>query len=406
MRTAPAGRWSKLRCLALLSAAGVIPLCCGRTSPWGWTPPPVVVHDGDPCFAAGARLCGGGCPELPAPACPGFGCTHTLSAEGGHETGAGICWSELTDQGARLCPAGCADGEVCARRDDDELICVAEEVCFDLLGLGGGLGCRYADLTVYEGEALGPPPDDCPAGRRGALLRWMWLPRALRRSLAEHALGLVRARLRATPPRRLWPARDRGHLSLKLPVRGVRCRARARVHAVRGRAHDLREGKRSVRGPPALSRPRRPDRTRAVLRLRGEADRPRLSRERTPGADSSRSDRKRGPSTATRRLQPRGGATSRADVPSRSGNEADGAASAAGRREHFRSDLQRGSRVGGRERSLPRDRSHPKVLIFEALARLESTLSRCAAAARPRADRAHGSSRGRCAPPRAPGALP
>jgi hypothetical protein len=54
----------------------------------------------------------------------------------------------------------------------------------------------------------------------------------------------------------------------------------------------------------------------------------------------SRSDRKCGPSTATRRLQPRGDATSRADVPSRSGNEADGAASAAGRREHFRSDLQ------------------------------------------------------------------
>jgi hypothetical protein len=142
---------------------------CGRTSPWGWLPLPRVAHDDDPCVAGGARLCGGPCPELPAPECPGFGCTPTLSTVDGLATGAGVCWSELEDQGARLCPVSCSDGEVCARREDDELVCVAEEVCFDLLTLGGGDGCRYAELSPYDGEALGPSPDDCPPGGAGLL---------------------------------------------------------------------------------------------------------------------------------------------------------------------------------------------------------------------------------------------
>lgn len=153
----------------LMASIGALAPSCGRTPPWGWQPPPKVAHDGDPCLAAGARLCGGACPELPAPECPGYGCTHTLSTVTEQETAAGVCWSELADRGTRLCPAGCADGEVCARRDGDELVCVPEEVCFDLLALGGGDGCVYADLTRYDGEALGPQPDDCPPGGAGLL---------------------------------------------------------------------------------------------------------------------------------------------------------------------------------------------------------------------------------------------
>jgi len=116
--------------------------------------------------SGGVRLCGGPqCPALPAPQCPGEGCTTTMTSADA-SSGIGVCWADLADHGQSLCFA-CADGDACVYRHADELICVPVAVCERLFALGATNVCRYADKTRYDNRPLPASPAGCPGGLEG-----------------------------------------------------------------------------------------------------------------------------------------------------------------------------------------------------------------------------------------------
>lgn len=116
-----------------------------------------------PCASAdGIRLCGGtaACPALPAPTCPGYGCTPAYTVEG--PSSAGVCWADAPDHTARRCPV-CEEGEVCVQRGRD-LYCTSRDLCDALLDLGARGTCRFTDMTVYDGRPFAEA-SACPAER-------------------------------------------------------------------------------------------------------------------------------------------------------------------------------------------------------------------------------------------------
>ncbi len=116
------------------------------------------------CATANAvRLCGGSkaCAWLGPPTCPGTGCTAALDVNAFTPSGAGVCWADVDDAAARQCVA-CRDGDVCVQRYDDQLVCVAEEVCAGLWDLGATTVCRYADKVRYDRRPL-PSATGCPS---------------------------------------------------------------------------------------------------------------------------------------------------------------------------------------------------------------------------------------------------
>jgi hypothetical protein len=124
----------------------------------------LVLDGGTPCRTrSGVRICGGSarCPWLTAPDCPGRGCEET-----GPDSGTGVCFSDLSDLGDRLCTA-CNDGEVCAFRGAADLVCVPQDLCATLWNAGGTSACRYADKSAYTNLVLPVPSGACP-GNLGA----------------------------------------------------------------------------------------------------------------------------------------------------------------------------------------------------------------------------------------------
>lgn len=124
-------------------------------------------HDGAgvTCEAAGVRLCGGACPSLEPPECPGYGCTPALDRTTLDPTAGGVCWYDLPEHTTRAC-AACEDGEACAYRGPEDLVCVPRAVCSALWALGDTKACRYADKSAYTNDAT-PVPDFCPPGGDG-----------------------------------------------------------------------------------------------------------------------------------------------------------------------------------------------------------------------------------------------
>jgi hypothetical protein len=118
------------------------------------------------CSVDGIRICGGDCPWLDPPACPGYGCTPALNRVTFNQEIAGVCWADMGD--AELCQS-CADGEVCVQRSTSQLLCTGIDVCNALIRLGAGDACRYADKSAYTGAALATPVGPCPSTTPGAL---------------------------------------------------------------------------------------------------------------------------------------------------------------------------------------------------------------------------------------------
>ncbi|MEJ7733521.1 MAG: hypothetical protein WKG00_30535 [Polyangiaceae bacterium] len=60
------------------------------------------------------------------------------------------------------------DGELCAQRTPDQLVCVSRETCDALGELGATNACRYSDKSAYGGN---PPPEAgiCPVGGAGKI---------------------------------------------------------------------------------------------------------------------------------------------------------------------------------------------------------------------------------------------
>ena len=116
--------------------------------------------------ADGVRLCGGSapCPEIPAPTCPGFGCTHALDVAAAMASG-GVCWSDLPDDGRYSC-ATCDDGDVCIQRGPDALVCVSPHVCEALWDIGVRDVCRYADKSRYDHRPIPQAMNPCPTDPR------------------------------------------------------------------------------------------------------------------------------------------------------------------------------------------------------------------------------------------------
>jgi hypothetical protein len=113
--------------------------------------------------AEGVRLCGDGCPPLDTNACPGFGCTPALDLATEQPSSAGLCWSDLPDQGVSPCNH-CPDGSGCLERTPGLLICVPIGVCEALWDLGATTVCRYVDKSTYNHEPLPMPEGPCPVG--------------------------------------------------------------------------------------------------------------------------------------------------------------------------------------------------------------------------------------------------
>ena len=127
---------------------------------------------GSPCeTAGGVRLCGGNaaaCGWIGVDACPGGGCARPHDRILGGNAIAGLCFSDLPDNGSRSC-LECEDGEVCIERYPDELVCVPADVCAKLWNLGARGVCRYADLTAYDARPL-PSLSTCPSTNPEAYL--------------------------------------------------------------------------------------------------------------------------------------------------------------------------------------------------------------------------------------------
>lgn len=113
--------------------------------------------------ADGVRLCGGdtGCPEIAAPTCAGFGCTHAFDVNQLTLAAGGVCWSDLPDDGRDSC-ATCADGQVCVERGPDSLVCVSPHVCEALWDIGVRDVCRYADKSRYDHRSIPDVSSACP----------------------------------------------------------------------------------------------------------------------------------------------------------------------------------------------------------------------------------------------------
>jgi hypothetical protein len=123
------------------------------------------------CKAAdGTRVCGGpddACRWLEAPECPGYGCTPVMDRSTMQPTNVGVCWADLPDKAADLCFA-CLEGELCAQRTPDQLVCVSQAACDAVWELGATSACRYSDKTDYTHEPI-PQPGFCPAGGEGKI---------------------------------------------------------------------------------------------------------------------------------------------------------------------------------------------------------------------------------------------
>ena len=120
-----------------------------------------------PCEVDGVRVCGGGCPALNPPECPGTGCTAN-DRSSLTPLDDGVCWADLSGgEGVDPCDA-CNDGDVCAQRGED-LVCVPFDVCDKLYSLGAVTACRYADKSPFDDQPLANPQGPCPTSRAGVL---------------------------------------------------------------------------------------------------------------------------------------------------------------------------------------------------------------------------------------------
>lgn len=117
--------------------------------------------------ADGVRLCGSVCPPIPAPECPGYGCTPAYDWSAQAST-YGVCWSDRADESVRPCGA-CAYDEVCISRRKGELVCTSRRVCDALADLGGSNLCRYTDLTPYDARPFVLSPEGPCAGSFGTM---------------------------------------------------------------------------------------------------------------------------------------------------------------------------------------------------------------------------------------------
>jgi hypothetical protein len=109
----------------------------------------------------GIRICGGECPPISAPTCPGYGCTPAFDFEAARSSEYGVCWSDRADESARPCGA-CREGEVCIQRAANELVCTSRAVCDALAEIGAAHVCRYTDLSPYDGRQLAVQSGSCP----------------------------------------------------------------------------------------------------------------------------------------------------------------------------------------------------------------------------------------------------
>jgi hypothetical protein len=170
-----------------LVAFGAIVIACGaRTSPLSRGEEDAIDRDGSsadgnasdvaadrgpsgPCMVDGVRVCGGGCPWLSTPECPGRGCTAVFDVVSAAPEGAGVCWADAAPGGGvDLCFA-CHDGDACVLREPDKLVCIDIAVCAKLKDLGAGGACRYVDKQAYDGRALLTPPATCPIDKSGSV---------------------------------------------------------------------------------------------------------------------------------------------------------------------------------------------------------------------------------------------
>jgi hypothetical protein len=118
------------------------------------------------CSDTHVRICRG---SLELPECPGLGCTAVLDVTSGAPEPAGVCWADAKGgDGNDLC-FGCEDGEVCAQRERNKLVCVCESVCFALAAAGAATGCRYADKRAFDARPLAQPLASCPVDKAGPL---------------------------------------------------------------------------------------------------------------------------------------------------------------------------------------------------------------------------------------------
>ncbi|MEJ7731100.1 MAG: hypothetical protein WKG00_18030 [Polyangiaceae bacterium] len=78
-----------------------------------------------------------------------------------------MCWADTPNEAALQCDA-CQDGQVCAQRGPEQLVCVSPEVCEALWDLGAVTVCRYADKSAYDHQPLPNPSGDCPGGAASA----------------------------------------------------------------------------------------------------------------------------------------------------------------------------------------------------------------------------------------------
>jgi hypothetical protein len=117
----------------------------------------------EPCRSAdGVRLCGGRCPQLSAPECPGLGCTPAFETTSGGASPYGVCWTDRADKSSVPCGA-CKENEVCIHRGPAELVCTSRQVCDALAELGATDVCRYTDLTPYDGRPIATSSAPCPS---------------------------------------------------------------------------------------------------------------------------------------------------------------------------------------------------------------------------------------------------
>ena len=140
------------------SSVAVLVACGARTDPGlagkamldsGVSHPPHAACES----ADGIRLCGSGCPELPSPDCPGWGCTRAYDIRSFAPAEAGVCWSDAPDKSARHCPKCNAD-ELCIQRAPDNIVCTSTYVCEALWDLGVRDVCRFTDGSAYDGKAI------------------------------------------------------------------------------------------------------------------------------------------------------------------------------------------------------------------------------------------------------------
>lgn len=157
--------------IARVAVLVVVTACGARTMLDTTIPDTTEIEPHDACkSASGVRICGGTrpCPPIPAPECPGYGCTDGFDFVADAAANGGICAADLPDLGDTPCYA-CPDGDECFARSPDDLVCVPADVCDALWDEGIRNVCFYADKSRYDHRVIPPAAADCPGGAAGVL---------------------------------------------------------------------------------------------------------------------------------------------------------------------------------------------------------------------------------------------